>query len=146
MRNPSQIRVLAKFDPFLRLLKAFNSDSFRCCTNWRCSLRSVFYSFSSTVIIVMMFIWIVLLAWHLLENHANPKRFVASVPILATLLQITFTFIDLMMKNKMIAETIEQFQRVVDQRESANFLESFTFCVNFGGFSHFVVLTAMNLI
>lgn len=116
MVNFSKIRVFDAFVPFLRLLTAYNRDNF-IGGNWRSNLRSVLWTFGVTVIMSMLFTCIVLIAWYLLENKVNLIKFSVAIPILATASQLELTFFAMLLKNHTITETIDQLQKVVDQRE-----------------------------
>lgn len=117
MNVTREIRVLNAFRPYFRLMTAYNSEHFRS-THLRHIRRSIFYAIFSTTMIVTLIILSVFIAWYLGENEAKLKRFVVSLPMIFTLMQMVLTFIGMMLTNHTTSETINQIQRVVDQRES----------------------------
>lgn len=119
MNNQPELCVLSAFRPFLRILNAFNSDSFHSDNNknsWFIR-SSVFCAFGAILIGAAIFNYFVLIAWYLFENGANLEKCMIAVPILVTLLQLELTFIALVGKNTIITETIEQLHGVINQRK-----------------------------
>lgn len=128
MSNSSEIRVLATFDPYLRLLTAFNGSQFRH-NNWRDILRSVLYAFATTFVLISMLMWIILIAWNLLENDFEWIKCVVIVPIIVRMLEIVLTFVVMITKNSTLIGTIDQLQRAVDLRKSFFFLTFQFYCL-----------------
>lgn len=120
MSDSSEFLVLVEFDPFHRLLSAYNGDHFHN-SDWRSISRSVIYALGTTLIMAMMLGWVVLLSWYLLDHTNNVKMFIIAVPVLVTSLQVQLTFIAMVMKNRSVTATIDQLQRAVGQRESRLF-------------------------
>lgn len=115
MENSNKIQILTKFSAYLRLLTVYNHKTI-IHRNWRCIVHNILYLLCSTMIILLPFIYISLGIWYLFENDADFKKFVVALPLLLGLLQIEVTFIAMLMKNHIINKTINQLQRVVDQR------------------------------
>lgn len=113
----NKITVLNEITPYFRLLTAFESDNFRQ-QNWRYTVWSVFYVFGASMIILLLPTMIALAIWYLIENDVELIAFVATLPLLVSILQLELTFIALIWKNRRIIETINQLQRLVDERES----------------------------
>lgn len=116
MGNFDRVRVLNELRPFLRLINAYNSDYFRD-SNWRGSLRSVCIALCATIMICLIPIFISLGAWYLIENEAAMRKVVVALPILFTFGQTDATFVALILRHRIINETIDRLQKVVDQRE-----------------------------
>lgn len=110
-----KIRVLEGIRPFLRIIKAFNPENFHT-NNRRCMQRSVFYAFFATVIILLLLIYTTLCFWYLIEQD-DLKKFVGTLPALASILLMNGIFIVSMMKNRIIIETVHHIQEVVERRE-----------------------------
>lgn len=110
------MRVLSEFRPFLRFLEAYNSN-ISPKNDWRHILHSVIYTFLTTVISLLIVVYFVLTVWYLIETNANLKMFAVAVPMMATFVQIELTFIAMIIKNRTITDTINQLQRVIDQRK-----------------------------
>lgn len=118
MNNYKNIHVLNGFKPFLRLLKAFNSDIlFHYNSNWRLALHSAKYAFYSTMILISSVNLILFGCWYLLETGAMLETIVVSLPLLMGLLQTTTSFIAMLIRNRIIIEAINRMQNVVDQRK-----------------------------
>lgn len=119
MANSNKIKILAELNAYLRILTAYNKDNFNH-RHWRCLLHSVFYAICSTMIILLVPVFISLGIWYLLENNVDLKRFIVALPLLLSLLQIEVTFVAMLTKNRVINETIEQLQRIIDQRNNVH--------------------------
>lgn len=118
MGDLRKVHVLNEFGPYLRLIQAYNIKNFHFSfANWRCILHSVSYAFGATVIHISLPIYFISAIWYLIESGADLRKFVAGFPILISLLQMEVTCVALMMKNRTVNETINQLQRVIDQRK-----------------------------
>lgn len=116
--NPKEISISRAFRPFLRQLNAFNCENFQYNnTKWRSILRNVFYAFASTMMIFLLAAISVLAFWFLIEINANLKRFFVSLPLVISTTQMEITLIVLLMKNRVINNTIDRLQSLVNQRE-----------------------------
>lgn len=116
MSNFTEFRVLDEFAPYHRLLTAYNRDQSRQ-KNKRDFRQRVLCAIGATVIIVSNCIWVMLIIWDLVGDDVEWKLFVVNVPILASLVQIDLAFIELLIKNRTIAATIDQLQQAVEPRE-----------------------------
>lgn len=117
MTSSSKIRVLVEYDPYLRLLTAFNRDQFHH-NNRRDLLRSVLYAFVAIMFLIIIPLYILLIAWFVLETGVAWKKCAVAIPLVAAVLQMSITFIVMIMRNDAVSELIEGLQQVVDQRES----------------------------
>lgn len=86
MSKTSDIRVLVKLRPLLRLLNVYNRSHFEQ-PNWRDLLKSIGSAFGVTVIVISLPVFIVLIAWNLIDNGIQWKQCVVGVPIMITLSQ-----------------------------------------------------------
>lgn len=119
MSNLNDMSVLIELGPLFRILDAYNRDNFRH-RNWRSILHSVFYAFVASAIITLFFGWMALLTWYLVDNTDNVKMFIVAVPVLVTSFQLQLTLIELVLKSRTIAKTIEQLQQAINKRKSSN--------------------------
>lgn len=118
MKNSRKIRVLCAFNPYLRVLKAYNSDNFNRSDRSRFVENMWFGSgvaiFAATIPIVS-----VLSIWFLYDEGATMQITVAVLPPTLTLLQLLLTFSILMKRNQEISETLVQIRHVIDQRRNS---------------------------
>lgn len=112
----ARIYVLCEFKRYLPLLAACNSENFDQ-SNRASIKRSIFYAFCATLIPLFISIFAILAVWYLIENDADLKKFVASLPLTMGLVNNVITSIAFMIKSHSISETIMQMDRVVNQRE-----------------------------
>lgn len=117
----NKICVLNAFGPFLRLLKAYNFENCHYCDSWRQTVRGILDALCLTSMIPQVPILVILGLWYLVENSADLKKIVASLPMLFSLLQMSLTFTAMIIKNRTISDTIDQVQSVVDEREFFKF-------------------------
>lgn len=122
MENYTKIRILNKFKPFHRILKAYNCNNFHF-HNWRSIFRSIFHAFCVAIIFMILPIWIVLIVWHLIENSDDFKVIVAGLPIVITIAQADLAFIALIVENGTIVEIMNRIQEVIDRRKSNIFID-----------------------
>lgn len=115
MPEIKHIRILRKFEPFFRLLKAYNANSF-AHSSCGSLLPSVGYAFCATLMNASLTIVIVLIVWNLIENNADTNTFVVTLPIVASLLMTELMFVAMMAKNGTVTETIDRLQMVIDRR------------------------------
>lgn len=112
---PGTIRILRQFEPFLRILKAYDLNNFSH-SSWRTMLSSICDAFYATLLNSATAILIVLIAWHLIENDADIDKLVVAMPILIGLLMGESIIVQLMSKTDIIIGIVERLQKVVDQR------------------------------
>lgn len=112
----NKIHVLASFNPYLRLITAYNRKHFRHSC-WRHHLRSGIYALCTLVLNVIEPIIVVLGIWYLIEIDADLARFTVSTPLVISLLQNELTFCALQAKSPDFEKTIDQLQAVISRRE-----------------------------
>lgn len=117
MENINKVQVLTEFNVYLCLLSAFNRMSFNSNQNWRYIVTSIVYVFVSTMIILLIPLLFTLAGWYFIESGIDFKKFVVVSPLLISILQPWMAYIGLLMKNDSLNETINQLQRVVNQRK-----------------------------
>lgn len=78
MSNLNKIAILLKFHPYLRLIRAYNSENFRQNGGWRCSWPSAYCALLASVMIGSMSIGMALIAWNLLKNGDDVKVLVVN--------------------------------------------------------------------
>lgn len=111
------MRILEEFRPFLRLLlKAFAFEHFRQ-NNWLGILRSVSYAFGVILCILAIPTFILLVIWYFCENDVDLKQIADPLPILQTSLPLEIAFIVMLMKIRLISQTIDQIESIVGRRE-----------------------------
>lgn len=112
--NKSKIRVLSEYNPYLRLLSAYNPINNSDQRDRHYFVRN---AFGATMNIFFLFTFSLSISWHAFANGIDLKKFVVALPLVMSIVRMAVTFIALMLKNSIISETIDQLQRVVDQRE-----------------------------
>lgn len=110
------IIVLNSYRPYHRLLKALNIENFRHI-HW-CDISVAILSTLSTSLPLFV---VVLGFWHLIENESDLKKFVVSLPILISLVQMEVAIIAMIANNRTTSQTIEQVQKVTNQRRFYTF-------------------------
>lgn len=114
MTKSTKIHVFNEFQPYIRLLTAYNRENLHF-HNWHSSISSVFNVFCTTMVLLLMPLLEIMLIWLLIDNGADLKVIVAALPIVFGVLQLELTFIALIINNRIITQTIRQIQMVIDQ-------------------------------
>lgn len=114
--SKKKIEIFVKFRPYLHLLRAYNPENCHH-NNWRCNLHSISLAFGATLFIYAILLVDILIVWLLLENDADAKAIVVSMPIVCSFLLASIAYVALLTENRVISETIERIQNLVDQRE-----------------------------
>lgn len=125
MENPKKIRVLWGFNPYLRILKAFNADQFDRSDRNR-FVENVWFASGVAMFAATIPIITALAIWFLYDKGATMQIAVAVIPPTLTLLQLLLTFSILIKRNQEISELLRQIRNVIDQRRY-----SAIFCVVF---------------
>lgn len=116
MEKSDKICVLSSFDPFLRFLRAYNSENF-VQTNRILKMKNIGFAFFVTLFIGLMPILIVLTVWCLIDNSAGLQNIVVAAPLLFTVSQLFIKIVVLVVKNGDVSKAIQRLQIVVDQRK-----------------------------
>lgn len=116
-----KICVLNAFRPYHRLLKAINKENFHRI-HWVQNIHSIFIAASTVLSAILPFIFVALGLWYLIENEADLNNTVVSLPILISLMQMDVAIIAMITNNRIISDTIEQIQKVTNQRRFDTFL------------------------
>lgn len=111
-----RIRVLEVLKPSIRLLNAYNFKHIDQ-SSWRHTLRNILHGFGAIAITASIPVTVILAIWYLNENDADLKKFVAAFPLLLSFLQLELTLIALMMKKRIVIETIDCVEKLVNQRK-----------------------------
>lgn len=111
-----KICIFKEFRPFLRLLTAYNRNNFRH-QNPRRNMHSVFYALFTTLLIPLLPLLIILGFWYLFENGSDSRKIIVGFPVIISIVLTALTFIALVVKNRRISETINEMQKMVNQRK-----------------------------
>lgn len=124
MNNPDRMKVFKELKPYLRLITAFNHDNFHRCY-WQCTqnVKSACCALCAILIIVAIPIPVILGIWKMFEINDLIKN-IATIPLLATLLEMDLAFIALIFKSRIVIDMIDRLQKVIDKSE-------YKFSVNF---------------
>lgn len=116
--NPrcDRVVVLSRFRPLLRLLQAFNFEHFHH-HNWRSTLRSICCGLYAFLIGLLILAEILLGIWYVVENDYEFGKLVIALPMQTSIAQMEITYLSLLRKNRIIRETIERLQIMIDSRE-----------------------------
>lgn len=119
MSHLQKIHVLHQFRPYLQLITRNRHEIGHFSKSWRCILRSICdVLFYCTKMFLSLPAMIILGIWYLIENEADLREAVVSLPLVISLIEIQMIFIAMLMEARTVTETIEQLQRLVDRRES----------------------------
>lgn len=116
MATVQELIVLQEYRPYQRILEAFNSEQFRNKGSRRklhnvCSAACVIAMFSTLAALA------VLAYWYFMENGFDINIISASLSAELLYIQLLLTQIALTARNRLIRATIEDLQKVVDERE-----------------------------
>lgn len=111
--------IFTEYRPFHSLITAYNLENFHH-PNWRCKLQSIYCVFWTTLINLFVPILTIFLTWFLIENGAKFNQIVVALPIVISSLQMELILIALIMRNRIITETIKRIEDLVNQRELAH--------------------------
>lgn len=120
MKRSHRISVLGEIKPFIRFLNAYNFHTIAQNTSWRHTLHNIFYSLGAVAIIPSIPTTVILAIWYLIDIDADLKKFVVAFPLLISFFQMELTFVALLMKRRIIIETINRVEKVANQRESSH--------------------------
>lgn len=116
MEGPKKLRVLSALDLFLRILKAYNAENFRQIDRPQL-VRNICFAVGVSIGLILIFNTITLGTWHLIGSRGDLNKLVVSGPVVLSIVQLLMSYFALTAKNRQIAATIEQLQRVVEQRK-----------------------------
>lgn len=116
MKAAKKVRVLSALDLFLRILKAYNADNFRQIDRPQL-VRNICFTIGVFIGLILIVNMITLGTWHLVGSGGDLNKLVVSGPVVLSIVQLLISYFALTAKNRQIAATIEQIQRVVEQRK-----------------------------
>lgn len=114
MENSKRIHVFNQLKPYFCLLTAYNGNNF-IQQQWRRYVQSVLVAFCAIMVNFMLFVFFVLMVWHLIENSGDLTKLIVTLPLLISLFQVHSSFISMSMKNHIVNETINRLQCIVDR-------------------------------
>lgn len=115
MENTEKLYVLEAFNLCLSILRAFNTENFQRIDR-DSFMRNICLAFGLAVIEVIFPMLIIVLAiWNIFENGGAMKLAVVVIPPALTIFQLFTTFITLAAKNRVISETFNRIQSVVNE-------------------------------
>lgn len=114
--NRPRIRILTEYYPYLALLSGYNFDQIGYFNH------GIRYTIGATIHILLIFNFAISVSWRVVEDDIDFKKIVVALPLVISIMRMGITFIALMLKSRMIRETIDQLQCVVDQRKLPLFL------------------------
>lgn len=124
MATPTIVRnrfnLLQKFEPFLRLLKAYDVNNFTS-GDWRSLFSSASDVLPVTLGTTTLIIFTFLMIWNSIENDADASELALSLPIVTSLLLAELIIVEMVCNNDIITRTIERLQEAVDRRQCCFF-------------------------
>lgn len=114
--NPRKVLVFAECSLYLRVIDAFDAENFGH-RDWRENVRSICYGLLAASVVFVTPVAITLYLWFVVESDADEKKLVATVPSMLGLAELFTTFLAMMTNRRIMSETIDRIQRVIDQRE-----------------------------
>lgn len=118
MENSTNIRVLNDFRSFfLRLLTAYNAEHFQNNRDWRRTLHSAKYAFYTAAIFILPAFGVWFCFWYLIGIYTDLEKTIESLPTTLGAIHMELTLITMIRKNRMVVETINQVQKIVNQRK-----------------------------
>lgn len=115
-KNRVNITVMVEFKPFLRMLKAFNSDNFRQ-HNFAALIGNIFHTLRVTALFVALIMEMVLGYWFCVDYDYGMDKVARAFPIDLCILQTIVSSGSLMSQNQVMGETIERLQGIVRRGE-----------------------------
>lgn len=116
MDATKKTRVLQAFELYLNILKIFNVENFKQ-SNGEKTLKNIGFACGMTGCLSLIPFLSVLLIWHLVGTSEVLRHFCLIAPLIISILQMGIKYIALASKNRVINETIERLQNVIDQRK-----------------------------
>lgn len=115
MIKSEKILVLHAFNPYLRILTAFNSEKFKHRNRIRI-LESICLAFGVAMFSVLILIWIGLAIWGLADKNTSTMRgFVVAIPLLLSIIQFFVQFVVFEIESENISQTIDKLQGMAEQ-------------------------------
>lgn len=116
MAEPEKLYVFSAFRYFLIILKALNVENFGRNEPNR-FVQNLCVACGVTIFVGLMPITFALGLWYVYDYNGAVKIIVVVIPPILTMLQLFLTFITLRAKNRVISETIERIQTLINQRK-----------------------------
>lgn len=113
MPNAMQVHVLKEFQPYLRILNAFNVENYQGSDRARI-VANIFYVALVGLFTISTFMILSLAYWNFIDTHFRMGILSTTLPILMTILQIVFTQLSLTVRSRLITATIAHFRKVID--------------------------------
>lgn len=120
MKDYNKIDILTAFNPFLRLLQAYNADNFIPSKRIQI-VQNLCFAFGVTGLISVLPASMILTIWYFFDDTSTMKNIVVAAQIL-TVLQMLINAIALVLKNCDVTKTIGRLQEFIDCREYLLFL------------------------
>lgn len=117
MTNSNQVHVFEKFLPYLRLLQSYNREHFHP-SNPNVQLnrkRAIGFTLFASLAFILLFLAI----WSLFESLfvKDFETIAINLPMMASELILSLMYPALISKNRVIFETIDRLQQVINERE-----------------------------
>lgn len=116
MENTKKINALSAFDGYLRILKAYNIENFNGGDRIH-FVRNVCFVFGVTISVAQMAIVSILAIWYTIDYGCALQIVFAAIPSILTVLQFFVTFLAFASNNRIISETIERIQNIIERRK-----------------------------
>lgn len=126
MEKPKEIRAFKSLDPYLHILRAYNSENF-CQTNRLYLLKNIGFACVTTIFSSLLPIIIVLATWWLLDRSGVIQHVIVIAPIILTLVQMFIKYMALTMKNRVISETIKRLQNAIDTSRYSSIITNYIY-------------------
>lgn len=120
MENSMKMPVLNAFNVFLRILKIYNCENFQR-NGQKQYVRNVCLAFVLTTFATLVPIMCGLAIWYIFDNGCALIIVVVVIPPTLTALQLFLSFITLAARNRIISQTIDRIQKVIDHRKKRIF-------------------------
>lgn len=118
METHREISVLSAFRPFQRLLQAFNFTNFdRARSPYSSEKQHIVCIVHVAVLLITPPVVVTAGIWHLIEDDVTMAEFSTSFALIVAYTQMFSIYISLMMKNRIISETLENIQKSINRRE-----------------------------
>lgn len=116
MKKLNKIVVLTAFNPFLRLLQAYNADNFKPSERIQ-MFENLCFAFGVTMLIAVLPTSMILTMWYFFDDTSTVKNIVVAAPLILTILQMFINAVASVLKNCDVTRTIGRLQGFVDCRE-----------------------------
>lgn len=115
-KNPRKICVLGATHPYIHMLQAYNFAKFADLSR-SSKIQHIRYSIYVTIFVLPLLIVIMFGIRHILMDNIGMSEFSTSFALLVIYIQMMFSYVVMVIKNRKISDGIDRIQEIIDTRE-----------------------------